>query len=719
MAQTVGAVLVAEIGTQLTRVALIDQVDGESRLVGRAETSSSVEPPYQNALYGVLEAAAQVAEMTGRQLIREGQIIMPQMGDHDGVSQVVITTSAAGALALVITAIAGDVSARSAVHASRGTYTALLQVVTLDDAVGQPAVNAGDLSWIERQVQSLLTLRPDAVLIAGGLEDGAVDAVNRLAHIVGLTALSFSVDASGQQRQELTARPVIYAGNSNAREYVVEALSDRAEISVVENVRPALDRERLEPARQELSRLYEKQILPRLPGVAALRRMSRVPLRTVCDAQGLMARFLAERFGRRVLLVDAGAASAAAFYAAAGSYHLAVLGGVGTSYGLTGLLAERGLAAVARWLPTPLSDEELTHRLLNKAMRPQLLPADRADLYLEHAVAREALSLAIETLRDEHPAADYDWLIAGGGVLAHAPHPGLALLTLLDALQPAADQAQPLVEVHLDTLNLAQACGALAALDPDTAVTVCDRDLLGNMPLATIVVPLGEGRPGDVAVEVELAVVGGRSERRTVRHGEIVRLPLAPRRYGQLTLRPVSGVRVGRGAAGEVVASDAGAVRGSALGVVIDARGRPLRLPESADERAAVLKGWLVALGVERAEAIAPTRPPVAAPAPALAVLPVSPLSAPSAPAEAAGAAVAGKRISLADLAAQERAAPPPEVASGGAAGKRISLADLAAQERAAPPAASQPASALDRDLDALRQTVEPPKKRGLFGRKK
>src|SRR5690606_460821 len=138
--------------------------------------------PYQNALYGVLEATAQIAEMTEWQLIRERQLNMPQAGYRQGVGQHVVSTSATGPLALVVTAIAGDVSARSAVRASRGTYTTLLQVVTLDDAASQPALNAGELSWIERQVQSLLSLRPDAVLIAGGLEDGAVDAVNRLAH---------------------------------------------------------------------------------------------------------------------------------------------------------------------------------------------------------------------------------------------------------------------------------------------------------------------------------------------------------------------------------------------------------------------------------------------------------------------------------------------------------------------------------------------------------
>lgn len=699
MANTLGAVLVAEIGSQITRVTLIDQVDGESRLVGHAETSSSVEAPYQSALYGVLEATAQISELTGRQLIREGQLIMPQSSERDGVNQLVAVSSAAGTMSLVITAIASDVSARSATHAARSTYTAVLQTVTLDDASAQAARGAAETSWIERQVESLLTLRPDAVLIAGGLENGAVDAVSRLAHIVGLTALSTGVDESGQQRQEVTARPVIYAGNSAAREQVIAALSDRAELFVVENLRPALDRASLDPARQEIARLYEKQILPRLPGLAALRRMGRVPVRTVCEVEGLITRFLAERTGRRVLTLDAGASATAAFYAAPGAYHPAVLGTTGTSYGLTDLLAGAGPQAIARWLPFAIGEQQLVERLLNRALRPQVLPADREDLYLEHALAREALRAAYAALRDETAADDFDWILAAGGVLQHAPQPGLALLAILDAVEPVGADDRPIFDVYLDSVGLLPVGGALASLDPEAAVTVVDRDLLRNTPLASVVVPRGDGRRGEVAVEVELSVVGGATERRAVRHGEIVRLPLAQGRYGRISLRPAGGVRIGGAAPGETVSSEGGDVAGSALGLVIDARGRPLALPEDSRQRRAALWEWLMALGAERGQS-----PYLdAEPEPARAPEPPPSQAQPAAPAPVA--------VTAAEAA-------PAEVVAGQAEakGKRISLDDLRGE---APPAAAPPAAGLDGDLDALRQTVEEPKRRGLFGRRK
>jgi hypothetical protein len=694
----VGAVLIAEIGSLITRVTLVDSVDGEYRLIGRAETFSSVEPPYRNAFFAVLEAAAQLAEATGRQLLHEGQLLMPQSDERDGVDRLLVTTSAAGTMALVITAVAQDVSARSALHASRCTYTTVLQTVTLDDAAAQPLDKVDDVSWIERQVQALLSLQPDAVLIAGGLEGGAVDAVHRLAHIVGLTALRVSVDASGQQRQNINARPVIYAGNSSARERVIEALSARAEIFVVDNVRPALEQEQLEATRTELSKLYDKYILSRLPGIGPLRRLASAAPLTVCHAESLMTRFAAERSGRRVLLLDCGASATSALLALPGRFHTAVIGDVGTSYQLTKLLTHSSIANIARWLPYPIDETDLQHRLLNRALRPQLLATDRADLHLDFAIAREALSVAYTALLDEVPHPHYDWLFACGGALARAPQAGLALLALLDAVQPRLDDEATLLDVHLDTLGLLPACGVLATLDELAAVEVFDRDVMRSQPLATVLVPGGEGRPGEKAIEVELVLPSGQTSQVTVRHGEIVRIPLASGRRAQLTLRPTPSVRIGSNEAGAELRGNPGQLQGSTLGLVIDARGRPLVLPQDERERCLKLWEWLVALGAERGAnpyleattAPEPRAPLVATAPPATPVVPpaVRPLEVPR---------------------------PTTEVvASGG--GKRISLAELAAQETAAN--ADPAPGSIESDMAKLRQSVEAPKKRGLFRRK-
>ncbi len=746
MSDILGAILVAEIGSVTTRVTLIDivaipterTIDGqkvkgieqESRMIGRAETTSSVEPPYRNGLFGILEATAQISEATGRQLLRDGQLLMPQTSERDGVNHLVVTTSAAGTMTLIITAIASDVSARSAQHAARSTYTTVLQVVTLDDAADHP-VSDDNVSWIERQVQALLSLQPDAVLIAGGLEGGAVEALNRLAHIVGLTALRSAVDANGQQRPDVTARPVLYAGNSAARERVLEALSDRSKIFIVDNVRPTLSEERLEPTRLELQRLYDELILARLPGMAALRRLSRVPVTTVCSVTGLMTRFIAERppHPRQVLTLDVGSTSSTAFYASQGTYHPAVLGVCGTGYGLTTILTERGLANVSRWLPFPISDADLTHWMLNKVLRPQLIPSSREDLLIEQAITREALAMVLAALADEVPNPEYDLVVAGGGVLAHVPHPGMAALILLDALQSVEmhnaqiAQSSPLIDIHLDTLGLIPACGALARLDPDAAVTLFERDVLRNTPLATCVVVLGEARPEEVALVAELIVVGGRTLRVELRPGQLARLPLAPGQRAQLVLRPASTVRIGNSPPGVEVTSEVAAISGSVLGVVIDARGRPLRLADNPLQRCNQIWEWLVALGAEQGN-----NPYVEATGTEAAAIPLEiahPISSglngnppASSPAALSEVAKPGSRIALSELAAQEQTEQPS--ATGKLKpGSRISLSDLAAQEQRPPSEPPAAPGSLESDLAKLRQTFEEPKKRSWFGRKK
>jgi hypothetical protein len=742
MSEKLGAVLIAEVGSLVTRVTLVDTVDGESRLIAQAEAPTSAEPPYRDVVIGVLEATVHLAEMSGRQLLQEGRLIRPQNNERDGVNHVIVTTSAAGTLELVITAIATDVSARSTLHATRCTYSNVLQTVTLDDA-SLDAELRRTTSWVGRQVQTMLQLRPDAILLAGGLEDGAHDVLCRLARIVGFTVEHMGQAASAQQRRDGTACPVIYAGNSAARDCVSAALEGRTSYQLVDNLRPTLEHEHLEDVRRALTKLYDEQILTRLPGMAGLRQVCSAPVTTACHASGVMTRFVAERYQRRVLTIDVGSTSSSALLAGPGRYNPAVLGLCGTGHGVMQVLAARGTANIARWLPFPIEEHELVHWLLNKQLRPHVVPTSREDIWIEQAVAREALALVFAALTDECGDVAYDLVVARGGVVAHAPHPAQAALIVLDALQPTAEHETLAVDLRLDELGLLPACGALAALDTDSAVTLFDRDVLGNMPLATCVVALGEGKLGSVALQAELETQHGQPQTVSVRHGEIVRLPLSQGRYGKLTLRPASGVRIGRNAPGAEVSSDVAAISGSALGIVIDARGRPLRLSRNVRQRAVQLWEWLAALGGVRGSnpflgAARPEDAPVPEPAAARPVpAPVNGREVPASHApeptdeEPPHEELPREELPREELPPlpQEPAPPPTEPAPSAEVigakegepqkGRRVSLEDLARETEAAPQQPEGPPDKLQSDLASLRQTVEPETKRGLFGRGK
>jgi len=676
MADNVRAILAIEIGSLTTRVSLIDQVDGESRLIGQTETLTSRELPYQNVFFAVQEATAQLAELTGRQLLHEGNLLMPRTITGDGIDKVVVVTSALEPLRVVVAAIATDVSARSALHAIRGVPNVVLEVITLDDVSHHPTSSVQ--SWIERQLEKLLPLLPDVIILTGGIEGSAIESMKRLAHLVNLK-LSFTEAI----KQPLPT--VIYAGNTAAASTVHTILSRHScELISVANVRPTLDQENVTPLRQALLARYARQLTD-LPGVQQLADSEKRTLHTIIEAQYVMTRFLAERRQQPVLFTDVGATTTTLIAAAPDHVSAAIHGVCGTAFGVSNLLCEVGPAAIARWLPFAIEEQELIERVLQRTLRPQTMPVTREDCYLDLAIVREALALGMATLRDGQPALTYSYLVVSGGALVHAPHPGMTLLAILDGLQPAYELPGLLLPIHLDSLGLLAVCGGIAAHSADAAVSVFDHDLLTNTPLATCIVLQGGNRFGDPIAEIELITVGGGSEQIQVRNGDLLRLPLPIGRYAQVKVRPRAGVRVGKGAPGEAVESDPAEVHGSLLGLVVDARGRPLALPEDGTERRRLLWSWLRAVGAEHSDSPYPepvtTLPEMPIPESVIAPAPV----------------VARQRRSWFG---RRKQGPTPS-------------------EMTLSPAETSPAKTPADDLDELRQKVTKSARRSWFGRRK
>jgi hypothetical protein len=115
--------------------------------------------------------------------------------------------------------------------------------------------------------------------------------------------------------------------------------------------------------------------------------------------------------------------------------------------------------------------------------------------------------------------------------------------------------------------------------------------------LATVVSPVGQGRFGRPVLRLRLERdEGGEAVEGEVRFGQLVTIPLGPGQHGKLTLRPERGFDVGFGGGGK-----AGVLRvsGGAVGLVVDARGRPLRLPVDPARRVEMIQKWMWDLGAQ------------------------------------------------------------------------------------------------------------------------
>src|SRR5689334_5158188 len=108
------SVLVADCGSNTTRVVLVEVVDQAYRFIARGEAPSTLEEPYNDVTVGVLNAIASIEHSTGRQLLLGGRLLVPQQEDGTGVDAFVACSSAAEPLRVVVAGLVRNISADSA-----------------------------------------------------------------------------------------------------------------------------------------------------------------------------------------------------------------------------------------------------------------------------------------------------------------------------------------------------------------------------------------------------------------------------------------------------------------------------------------------------------------------------------------------------------------------------------------------------------------------------
>ncbi len=577
------SILAADCGSTMTKVILIDTIDGQYRFVAQGEALSTIEPPRADVLLGVRHAIGQIEEATGRLLLDEqGQLITPEQASGNGVDAFVATTSAAAPLRLILAGLTRDVSIESARRAISSTYTLVEDTISLDDGAQRERRSA------EARIRILQRHQPDAVFIVGGTDGGAVAPVADIAEVV---ALACSIMDSATRPQ------IVFAGNKEARPLVAEILGGKGELRAVDNVRPALDVESVAAAREEIDTLYRERKMARIPGFGGLSAWSSVAVLPTARAFGYLIQYLARQYGLNVVGVDIGGATVTVAGVIDGHFTSVSRSDLGLSYNVARVSTEAGLENILRWLPFDMEVTEARNIIANKQLRPTTVPQTHRELLLEQATAREALRLTLAEAQQRwlgRPSAPYpglspflDLIVGGGGVLAHAPHYGQAALILLDVLQPIGVSS-----LALDVTSMAAPLGVTATIEPLAAAQVMERD--GFLSLGTVVAPVGTAREGEIALKLKITYDDGRALEMEVPYGSLEVLPLTTGHKATLELRPTRRFDIGLGARGKGATTE---LEGGAVGVIIDARGRPLSLPATREEQRAKTQKWLWSVG--------------------------------------------------------------------------------------------------------------------------
>lgn len=589
------SVLATDCGSTTTKAILIEKVNGEYRQTWRGEAPTTVEAPFEDVTHGVLNAAQEIQELSGRKLVREdgSGILTPELDPKTGVDLYISTSSAGGGLQLVVGGVVRSMSAESAMRAALGAGAIVMDTFATNDR-RRP----------HEQIERIRQLRPDMILLSGGVDGGTRKHVVAMAERVRAarprTRLGGGFDL-----------PIIYAGNREARADVEELLGDVSALSVVENVRPVMEREDLGPARDKIHDLFMEHVMAQAPGYSKLMGWADAPIMPTPGAVGLIMQTIARQRGINVLGVDIGGATTDVFSVFDGIFNRTVSANLGMSYSVSNVLAEAGLAKILRWVPFETNEKALRNRIGNKMIRPTTIPQTLEELKIEQAIAREALRLAfiqhrefavgLKGVQRQRTIADafrqtgddslvqmmkLDLLVGSGGVLSHAPRRSQSMRMMIDAFAP-----EGVTELAVDSIFMMPHLGVLSTVNELAATQVFERDCL--IYLGTCVSPSGHLNPRAPVMRVQGRTPDGQGHDLTLGAGELRHLPLERGAPMQATLTPLQktlDLGAGPGKPREV------ALQGGVVGLVLDTRGRPLQLPDDPHVRVPLLQRWVEAL---------------------------------------------------------------------------------------------------------------------------
>jgi uncharacterized protein (TIGR01319 family) len=588
-------IIATDVGSTTTKARFFHKKDGEWRFLVAGEAPTTVEAPYEDVTLGVQNAVREVEELTGHKLLApDGSgIVLPYDGEK-GVDLYVTTSSAGGGLQMMVSGLIKSMTAESANRAALGAGAIVMDVIARDDG-RQPY----------QKISRIRSLRPDMILMAGGTDGGASSHVMEIAELIKAAEPKPRLGVAYQL-------PIVYAGNKVLRPQIETLLEEGFALDMVDNIRPVLEQENTEPARRAVHELFMEHVMSHAPGYTRLMKWTDVDIMPTPAGEGMAMQLIANTYNLNVLGVGLGGATTNVYSVMEGRFVRSVSANLGMSYSVTNVMKEAGIDNIMRWIPFNLDTEEVASRLMNKMIRPTTIPQTLEDLIVEHSVAREALRLGLQhhrtiatrlkgvqierTISDMFDQAmeetyvkmmNIDILAGTGGLLSHAPRRIQSMYILTDAWQP-----EGVTKMFQDSVFMMPHLGVLSTVYRDAAWNVFDKDCL--VRLGTNIAAAGTGKPGAHVMTVELEMPNGEEVKEELGLGDIKLVKLTELEEAKATIIPGKEYDVGAGPGKELEAT----VSGGVAGVILDARGRPIYLPEEENQRRELLLTWFKAMNL-------------------------------------------------------------------------------------------------------------------------
>jgi uncharacterized protein (TIGR01319 family) len=584
--ENIKIILATDCGSTTTKAILIEYINKEYRLTFRGEAPTTVEAPFEDVTRGVLNSIVELEELSDRKFLDGEKFINTSSDNSNGIDLYISTSSAGGGLQMMVAGVVKSMTGESAERAALGAGSIVMDIIS-----------SNDKRKYHEKVQRIRQLRPDMVLLSGGVDGGTISHVVELAEIIKT--------ANPKPRLGNNYKlPVIYAGNNEIIDKIKDRLSDITDLKIVENIRPTLEKENLKPSRDMIHDLFMDHVMAQAPGYDKLSTWTDAPIMPTPGAVGEIIKKIAQIEDISVVGVDIGGATTDVFSVFNNKFNRTVSANYGMSYSICNVLADAGINKVSRWLKNDINFDELTNRIANKMIRPTTIPQTLDELMIEQAIAREALRLSFEqhkkfavslrgvqqnrTISDTFDQTisgktlvdmnDLDMIVGSGGVLSHAPRREQSLRMLVDSFLP-----EGITEIAVDSIFMMPQLGVLSSIHEQAAIEVFNKDCL--VRLGTCISALGDDiEKGETILEYKLQIDTDIIEG-NLKYGELILLKYPYKRI------KISIVTQNNFLLNNENEFD-GYVNGGEVGILLDGRGRPFDLSMDTDNRKDLIKKW-------------------------------------------------------------------------------------------------------------------------------
>ena len=558
--------LSVDIGSQNTRAWLFEQREDGFALACSAVAETTAASG-QDLRAGVARALEGLQEKSGVRLLDLQQNLIRA---EEGISACGLSVSAGKPIRTVLVGVSDTYSLAALRRLVSLFYTDVVLEIDLQDDLNATA-----------QLEKLIAANADLFVCAGGTNQGAFKPVR---------AALDNLRIVYQSLPRLIRPQLVYAGNEALADYAREELEAGEDFHRALNIQARTNAESLAAGWPAMLGAFRRLRRQQLTGLAELEQE--------WECEALPSAFAASRVvrlidrmnpeGKGAMALDVGCSSTIVI-AARGEEFIGTISHPPIS--------EQVGKDTSRYSTLPIDAQSAAVYMLNKKLHQAFLPATLEDLAIEQAWTRVRLHYALRRTRELFPWFGYDPelglldpyepVLLSGESLVRVPAPQQTLLMALDGLQPHG-----ITTFALDSDQLLAGLGSLAEKEPLLPVQLIDSGVFSN--LGTVICADAPERPARRVLTLEID--RGESARETldVRRGEVKRVESTPAGPMRIYLSPGELTDVGMGLPG---LGGWVTVPSSAVGTVIDARGRPLDLPEEMNKRSEAFYNWLWELG--------------------------------------------------------------------------------------------------------------------------